>query len=427
MQEVKNRMSKFTKRGASLPSLKEPAASRPIVDIAPPAQVIVPLVAGDGTVCRPAAGLYETVTRGGPVGLPELDGGLGVPASVSGVLADLREMSHPLLGDIPCAVIDCMAWGDEVPGPPRDTGALTAEEIRTAARFAAVVDELDGRLLADKLDELREGGPCLLVADATEQEPYASSAWAVLNESPVEVNDGLSLAARAAGTGASFIAVRAPRRRRRPLEDKLDGRPLYAARGRYPAALAPLSNSLTVRRVGVQACLSLYRAAAYAHPQCDVVVTVTGDAVANPQNVRVPVGTLVEDLLHFCGLSKEPEYILLGDAMTGLAVSQTDVPVIPGIACVVALTARPQPPTRTCIGCGRCVRACHAGLLPFEIMRRLDNMQYERLQRLLPEECDGCGACSYVCPAGLEVTAKVLEARDAHGNIFLEWGDGDDL
>ena len=73
------------------------------------------------------------------------------------------------------------------------------------------------------------------------------------------------------------------------------------------------------------------------------------------------------------------------------------------------------------------MRACHADLLPYEIMRRLDNMQYERLASLLPEECDGCGACSHVCPAGLDVTAKVLEARDAHGNIFLNWGDGDDL
>ena len=59
-------------------------------------------------------------------------------------------------------------------------------------------------------------------------------------------------------------------------------------------------------------------------------------------------------------------------------------------------------------------------------MRRLENMHYERLPSLLPEECDGCGACSYVCPAGRDVTAKVLEAGQTQGTIFLNWGDDDD-
>ena len=79
-----------------------------------------------------------------------------------------------------------------------------------------------------------------------------------------------------------------------------------------------------------------------------------------------------------------------------------------------------------CIGCGRCAQVCHAGLLPYEIVRRLENMHYERLPALHPEECDGCGACSHVCPAGRDVTAKVLEARQTRGTIFLNWGDDDD-
>ena len=79
-----------------------------------------------------------------------------------------------------------------------------------------------------------------------------------------------------------------------------------------------------------------------------------------------------------------------------------------------------------CIGCGRCAQVCHAGLLPYEIVRRLENMHYERLPGLHPEECDGCGACSCVCPAGREVSAKVMEATQSHGTIFLNWGDDDD-
>ena len=113
--------------------------------------------------------------------------------------------------------------------------------------------------------------------------------------------------------------------------------------------------------------------------------------------------------------------------MTGRTAPSDDLPVLPGMTCLLALKVRPAPrPEWACIGCGRCVHACHAGLLPYEIVRRLENMHYERLVSLHPEGCDGCGACSYICPSGRDVAARVQEAAGAHGTIFLEWGDDDD-
>ncbi|HIZ20912.1 MAG TPA: SLBB domain-containing protein [Firmicutes bacterium] len=419
-------MSKFTKRGVFLPSLKEPAASRPIADIPVPAQVFVPLLAPGGEPCRPAVGNYETVLRGEPLGLLEGSGAPAVYAPVTGVLSDVRTMTHPLLGDISCAVLDGMA-GEGDPPEKREVSGLTVPEVLAAARAAGIIDELDGAPLADKLESWGDTDPYLLGADGTEQEPYSSSAWAVLGQAAPEVSEGLRLAALAAGAIDCHIAVRRGGRQRRALAERVPGRLVCTVRRKYPAVPEPRSAVLPVRTIGVQACQALYRACAYGEPQSRCVVTVAGDAVKNPQNVRVPVGTLVQDLLHFCGLSQDPSYVILGDAMTGTAIPQADIAVVPGISCILALTVRPQPKTRACIGCGRCVRACHADLLPFEIMRRMDNMQYERLSRLLTEDCDGCGACSYVCPAGLDVAAKVMEARDAKGTIFLKWGDGDDL
>ena len=67
---------------------------------------------------------------------------------------------------------------------------------------------------------------------------------------------------------------------------------------------------------------------------------------------------------------------------------------------------------------------CHARLLPYEIVRRLENMHYERLQHLSPADCDGCSACSYVCPAGRDVAADVLKAGETKG-MYLTWGEDD--
>ncbi len=419
-------MSKFTNRGVPLLSQKEPAASRPIVNIAQPAQILVPLLSPDGGHCDPAVANYETVMSGSVLGIPDEQGQSPVLAPVTGVLSNVRPVNHPLLGDVTCAVIDCMVEGSE-PLKEINTDKLTPAELIKAAHKASIVDELDGASLAGKLQEWQSIRGILLVADASEQEPYSSSASAVLRESPVQVRDGLALAARAIGASGYHIAVRLPHKQRQELERKLKPHELYEVRGRYPAPVAHDQSAVPVCRIGVQACLALYRAAAMGEAQTELVLTVAGNALANPQNIRVPIGTMVEDIFRFCGLASNPQYSIFGDVLCGLTISRTDIPVVRGVTCLLAMKNRPHPPAHACVGCGRCVRACHAGLLPFEIMRRLDNMQYERLSALLPEQCDGCGACSYVCPAGLEVTAKVLEARDAHGTIFLKWGDSDDL
>ncbi len=414
------------KRGVLLPFLKEPAASRQIANITPPSQIVMPLLSGDGSSCHLVAGNYDTVLIGSILGLPEQKDGCPVYAPVSGVISSQCSIMHPLLGDVACAVIDCMATGGEF-GRKKPVDSLTSEAILELAFKKGIIDELDGQLLASKLASWRKGKHIMLIADGTEQEPYGSASWSVLNESAEQVRDGLALAARAMGAAGYHIAVKLSKKRHQKLSTMLNKDELISVHRKYPSKPAVHTSGAAICRIGVQSCLALYRAAAFDQPPCDCVVTVSGDAVANPQNVRVPFGTMVEDVLRFCGLAQDPEYVILGDAMTGITVQHTDIPVVPGITCILALKTRTQVPTHACIGCGRCVSACHKNLLPFEIMRRLDNMQYERLAPLLPEECDGCGVCSHVCPSGLDVTAKVLEARDAHGNIFVKWGDGDEF
>ena len=120
------------------------------------------------------------------------------------------------------------------------------------------------------------------------------------------------------------------------------------------------------------------------------------------------------------------ESVEFDDAMTGVACADIRLPLLPGTTTLLVLKNRPVRPAQPCIGCGRCAAVCHAELLPYEIVRRLENMHYERLQHLSPWECDGCSACSYVCPAGRPVAAEVLRAGEQHGTVFLNWGDDPD-
>ena len=426
-------MPLLTGRGVHLPNRKEPAASRDVVALTDHRHVYVP-ISYEGNKGHCLLKPYAAVLRGQVIAAPETTDGAPIVSTVSGVFTEQRTIEHPLYGTLDCAVLDCMLSEESVPAAePTNTDALSADAIIEAARKAAIVDEIDSAYLYDKLRVWREVGCDVLVGDGVEPEPYASAAWAVMNESIEQVRAGLQLAARVLaskgfGEPEQEIAVCLPAGRRRPLQQRLGDVPLYQVHGRYPVtAYVPRPLGKRVMRIGVQALLALYRAAAFGEAQTVAVVTVAGDAVATPQNVRVPFGTTVGTVLRHCGLSSEPQYLIMGDMMTGVALPDEEQLILAGTTCLLALTERPAPASTVCMGCGRCARVCHAGLLPYEIARELENMHYEHLARLRADECDGCGACSYVCPAGRDLTSLMAEAQRADdGSIFLNWGEQHD-
>ena len=419
-------------KGVRLTFQKSPAIDRPTAEWADVAQVVLPYTYFPEADVRPAVFLYDTVRRGTPLSVSEDDTQATVLSSVTGAVSGTREVVHPLYGTLNCAVIDRLSTELEPDVPVPSVGELTAEDICAAAEDAHIIDELDGVSLAAKLREWYESGCDYLVADGVQIQPYESSAWAVLRDYAEQVAEGLSLAARAAGTSRYHIAVCLSGQRRRSLSMRVGRRRLYQAGSLYPPE-EPIRRSVhphartaapdaRVCRIGVQACLALYRAIYFqqSHDRC--TLTVSGNAVREPQNVTVPFGTTVQEVLSRCGLVDEPAYLILGEIMTGTTAATQDIPILPGMTCLLAFTAeaiRPIQP-RTCIGCGRCVEVCHKELLPFEIVRRFRNMHYERLDALDVASCDGCGACSYVCPCGIDLAAAIVEARNAGSAILLE-------
>lgn len=410
-------MAILTHRGLRLPSLKEPACDRPIEELAENPKIYLPLALHDpGAAARCVLHRYASVLTGQVVVKPHDP--LGVPAlsSVSGIYTDSRTFDHPLYGGVPCLVMDCMDTRRPATGAAADTDALSAAQILEIARTCAVIDELDGRYVFDKLRAWADTGCDVLVGDAVEDQPYASAAWEVLSESVEQVYAGLQLAARVLDVKKAHLAVgHLPGNHRRALRQRLgDDKRLFTVRGKYPAVTytdRPLSKR--VRRIGVQALLALYRAAAFHEPHTTTVVTVAGGAVSTPQNLRVPFGTPATALFRKCGLLADPTVIVFGDLMTGHAVEDPETPILPGVTCLLALTDPPRAAADVCVGCGRCVQVCHAGLMPFAVLRQEELLHPDRLAALHPEDCDRCGACSTVCPAGLELSARVFAAGQA--------------
>ena len=146
------------------------------------------------------------------------------------------------------------------------------------------------------------------------------------------------------------------------------------------------------------------------------IVTLTGEALASPQNVTACLGTPITELLTHAGLNAAPQQrIIHGGPMMGFAVSDLNTPItkIP-IAC-----SPPHP--QSCpyepanpIRCGHRAEACPASLLPQQLYWYARAKDQEQLVEHRLFDCIECGACAYVCPSQIPL---VQYYRAAKGQI----------
>jgi electron transport complex protein RnfC len=110
------------------------------------------------------------------------------------------------------------------------------------------------------------------------------------------------------------------------------------------------------------------------------VITITGPAVVNKGNYRIPIGTPLRFLLESVGVKENVGRVFLGGPMMGQAASSLDIPITKGTSGVVAFTDR----------------------------------QYDRMAREFNlMDCFECGACSYVCPSHIPLVQEFRFAKAA--------------
>ena len=145
-------------------------------------------------------------------------------------------------------------------------------------------------------------------------------------------------------------------------------------------------------------------------------VTVDGDAIAKPQNIEVPIGTLYRDVIEACGGIKpdvELGKIIFGGPMMGGASPSADFPVLKQNNGLLLLGRKASilPDPQPCIRCGRCIEACPMGLEPVVIAGDFNHKDYDALRARCIDLCVACGSCTYVCPAKRPVSQTMALAK----------------
>ena len=152
---------------------------------------------------------------------------------------------------------------------------------------------------------------------------------------------------------------------------------------------------------------AIYQAVSRSEPIMERGFTVSGDAVKNPCNLMVRIGTGFLEVLEEAGGLKEgvkAEKFLCGGPMMGIALSSLDVPICKNNNALTVLSADPvaeaQKQQTACLRCGRCNQVCPLGLTPQMMAAAAEKKNYERYEKkLYGLECIACGSCTYICPA----------------------------
>ena len=141
---------------------------------------------------------------------------------------------------------------------------------------------------------------------------------------------------------------------------------VQAATGRkVPAGGLPADVGCLVMNIGSVSFLASYMRTGM--PLTMKRVTVDGSAVQNPQNVIVPIGTKIREVMEFCGgYKEEPQKLIMGGPMMGLAQYDVDVSVGKGTGAMLAFADKEEQCVEDpqCIRCGKCVGECAIRLEP---------------------------------------------------------------
>jgi len=424
--------------GVHPPDRKRPAADLPLRVLPLPERLFVPLQQHIGTPARPIVRAGQRVLKGQLLAEPQGTLSAAIHAPSSGQVLTIGEVTapHPSALPIPAIVIACDGeerWIEsDVPSDPFD---LTPEEINRRIAAAGIVG-LGGATFpaALKLGLGYRAGIHTLLINGSECEPYLSCDDRLMRDKPEAILDGVRLMLQATGARQALIGIESNKPEAiAAMEQAAQPYPELRVRilpARYPMGserhlFAKLTGTelpadcrttdLGVLVHNVATAYAVHQALRLGHPLVERILTLNGGAIANPGNVRVPIGTLVETLLEMDELNETPARLIMGGPMMGQSLPHARVPVVKGTSGLLALTAAETAfgTPRPCIRCASCARACPMNLLPMEMAARIGADDLDGAVELGLKDCLACGCCAYVCPAHLPLVQSFNHAKGA--------------
>lgn len=424
--------------GIHPPEGKELTMDIPVQVLMPQEELVYPLSQHIGQVSKSLVKVGDRVLVGQIIGEASGFISANIICSVSGVVRKIEPRRIAAGNMVPSIVVENDGQYETIDGfgINRNPNDLSKQEIRDSIKAAGIVG-LGGAGFPThvKLTPKDDAAIEYVIVNGAECEPYLTSDYRMMLEEPEKIVGGLKVILALFENAKGVIAIEnnkpkaiqilsemvkdEPRIRVQVLQTKYpqggERSMIYAVTGRK------LNSSLLPANVGcivdnVDTVIAVYMAVCKSTPLIRKIITVTGDAIQNPKNFSVRLGTNYQELVDAAGGFKvRPQKLISGGPMMGQALFTTDIPVAKNSSALTAFTEDmvAKYATTPCIRCGRCVDVCPSRLVPQLMMERSLAEDVDGFEALNGMECMECGSCTYVCPAKRALTQNFKTMRQA--------------
>lgn len=275
-----------------------------------------------------------------------------------------------------------------------------------------------------------------LLVNGAECEPYLTSDYRIMMESPEEILIGVRIMMKALGVTKAYLGIEenkplAIKKMKELCSSSYSDIIVVSLKKRYPqggekqliqaitkrevpSVGLPIDVGVVVQNVGT--ALAVYEAVQKNKPLIDGIVTVTGKCMTQQRNFKLRVGTTYDRIMFAIGgFPKDAVKLISGGPMMGKAVSRIDAASVKSTSALLLLT---DDDTRrgeesNCIRCAKCVEVCPMGLEPYLLNRLSRAGRIEDLETNMVHDCIECGCCIYTCPSNIPLldTIRLSKAQ----------------
>ncbi len=433
--------AKTFKGGIHPKEYKELSNQCPVTPAFPSSKTVTIPVTMGGAPNQAIVKVGDEVAKGQVISTGEGFMNCPVHSSVSGKVKKIQNCLITGNGSAPCIVIEADDAGRESLLPVLNPFECSKEDALKRIKEAGIVGMGGASFPAHvKLNPPADKIIDYVLINAAECEPYLTCDERTIKETPSKLVDGLVIILHIVNGGkggsghAKGVIVLEDNKEylipdlEKAISDAGYGNKISvclvktkypqgaekfivsAATGReIPSAKLPADAGCVISNVGTACAIS--DAFRLGLPLIERSLTISGGAVEKPVNIRVPVGTIVSDLMPDVFKLKENAAvkIISGGPMMGFAMASADFPVAKGTSGVTFLTEKETflEEESQCISCGSCVAKCAMRLSPALIVRELKAGNIEKAKSFGLMDCIECGCCAFVCPAKVNLIQRI--------------------
>lgn len=400
-------MLRFTFRGGIHPDDgKAMSKDKPIREVLPKGELVYPLSQHIGAPAKAIVAKGDHVLAGQKIAEAGGFVSANIFASVSGTVKAIEERLGVAGGMQESIVIENDGLYEEVEfSPERKLADISGKEIIEIIKEAGIVG-MGGAGFPTHVKYMPKDPSAIdhIIVNCAECEPYLTSDYRRMMEEPEKIVGGLQAAMKIFdGRAKGVLAVEDNKKdAAAKLREAAKGIPdieVVELKTKYPqGAERQLIFAVTGRQINSSmlpadaGCVvnncdtihAIYEAVHFGRPVMKKVMTITGNAIKEPQNLRVRTGTNFRELIEEAGgFTSEPEKIIAGGPMMGIPLISLDVPVVKTSSAILCMTKDEVAACEetACINCGRCVSVCPGRIIPARLAdyaKRHDKEAFEK-------------------------------------------------